>query len=293
MHGTDNGKRLAAAAALTGVFLIAEVVGGVLSGSLALLADAGHMLTDFAALVMAWLAMRVAARPATWKWTYGFDRVSILAAFVNGLALFVIAGFIVFEAIERLLAPPEVAGGMMLGVAIAGLVVNIVAFLLLHAGSKDNLNMRGAALHVMGDLLGSVAAIIGAGIIMVTGWMPIDPLLSVLVAVLILRSALMLMREAGHILLEGAPSDIDRRDMAQRLCEAVPGLSGIHHVHVWSISEERRMATFHACLEETADRETVLDMIRTRLDTDFGVDHVTIEVERGNGEKCAACADCA
>ena len=293
MHGGDNQKRLAAAAALTGLFLVAEIVGGIWSGSLALLADAGHMFTDFAALLLAFVAMRIAARPATWKWTYGFDRVSILAAFVNGLALFVIAVLIVFEAVERLMAPSEVAGGLMLGVAIAGLLVNILCFALLHGGARDNLNMRGAVLHVMGDLLGSVAAIIAAGIIMATGWMPIDPILSVLVALLILRSAAMLVREAGHILLEGAPRDLDRRQLAEALCASVPGLIGIHHVHVWSLSEERRMATFHAVIETDTEPDAVLTVIRARLKKDFAIDHVTVEIEQGETHAGAACADCA
>lgn len=293
VHGSDNQKRLAAAAALTGLFLVAEVVGGIWSGSLALLADAGHMFTDFAALLLAFVAMRIAARPATWKWTYGFDRVSILAAFVNGLALFVIAVLIVVEAVERLMAPSDVAGGLMLGVAITGLIVNIACFALLHGGAKDNLNMRGAVLHVMGDLLGSVAAIVAAGIIMATGWMPIDPILSVLVAVLILRSAAMLVREAGHILLEGAPRGLDWRHIAEALCASVPGLAGIHHVHVWSLSEERRMATFHAVIATGAEPDVVLAAIRARLKSDFAIDHVTVEIEQGEAHASAACKDCA
>lgn len=294
MHaGADNQTRLALAAALTGLFLVAEIVGGIWSGSLALLADAGHMFTDLAALLLAFFALRVAVRPATWKWTYGFDRVSILAAFVNGLALFVVAGMIIVEAVERLMDPPEVAGGLMLGVAVAGLVVNILAFVLLHGGAKDNLNMRGAVLHVMGDLLGSVAAIAGALIIMATGFMPIDPILSVLVAVLILRSAFMLVREAGHILLEGAPRDLDRRQLAETLCGGVPGVKGIHHVHIWSLSEERRMATFHAVIAENAEPDTVMAAIRARLATEYDIDHVTIEVERGAEHHGKACADCA
>ncbi len=269
-----------------------EIGGGLLSGSLALLADAGHMFTDFAALVLAFIALRVAARPASRKWTYGFDRVAILAAFVNGLALFVIAAIIIYEAIQRLMAPPEVLGGMMLAVAVAGLVVNIVAFAILHGGARDNLNMRGATLHVMGDLLGSVAAIIAAGIIMATGWMPIDPILSVLVAVLILRSAAMLIGESGHILLEGAPVEIDRRKMADHLIATVPGLADIHHVHVWSISEDRRMATFHARLGHGAKAEAVLAGIRAVLADDFHIDHATIEIEDADAPKVEACIEC-
>lgn len=164
-----NETRLAVAAGLTGLFMFAEVAGGLISGSLTLLADAGHMVTDFASLTLAWFAFRLARRPADWKRTYGFDRLQVLAAFTNGLALFAIAGWIVWEAIGRLMTPEEVLGGIMLAVACAGLVVNVIAFALLHSADTDNLNMRSAALHVMGDLLGSVAAIAAAGVILTTG----------------------------------------------------------------------------------------------------------------------------
>ncbi len=292
-HGAGaDSWRLAGAAAITGLFMIVEIVGGIWSGSLTLLADAGHMFTDFAALFLAFLAQRIAARPADWKWTYGFDRVSILVAFVNGLALFVIAGFIVYEAIERFLAPPEIAGGLMLVVAAIGLVVNLVSFLMLHGGSRDSLNMRGALLHVLGDLLGSVAAIIAAIVIMATGWMPIDPLLSLLVAVIILKSAAMLVRDSGRILLEGAPDDLDRADLARHLVATLPGLDDVHHVHVWSISESRRMATFHASIDANADAEEVLEGIREEMRRNFGVDHVTVEIEMSGTPRKRACADC-
>jgi cobalt-zinc-cadmium efflux system protein len=257
------------------------------------MADAGHMFTDFAALLLSFFALRVAARPADWKRTYGFDRVSILAAFVNGLALFVIASLIIFEAVKRLLAPPEIAGGLMLAVAVAGFFVNLFCFLLLHGGARDNLNMRGAFLHVLGDLLGSAATIVAAGLIMATGWMPIDPLLSILVALVILKSAAMLVRESGHILLEGAPSELDRRELVRHLVDKVPGLCEVHHVHVWSISEARRMATFHACIAKNAHADAVLAEIRTRMKEDFGIDHITVEIERAGTQKSQACNDCA
>ncbi|MGR3435747.1 MAG: cation diffusion facilitator family transporter, partial [Shimia sp.] len=197
-------RAIAIAALLTGGFMGAEVVGGLVSGSLALLADAAHMLTDFASLVLAWLAFRLARRPADWKRTYGFDRFSVLAAFVNGLTLFAIAVWITWEAIGRLRDPHEVLGGLMLWVAVGGLAVNILAFWVLSRVEGDNLNVRAAALHVMGDLLGSVAAIAASLVIIWTGWTPIDPILSVLVVLLILRSAWAVVRESGHILLEGA-----------------------------------------------------------------------------------------
>ena len=181
-----NEKRILWAMALTGSFMFAEVIGGILSGSLALIADAGHMLTDFAALALSWAAFRASRRPNDTKRTYGYHRFQVLAAFVNGLTMVLIVGWILFEAVRRLMEPVEILAGPMLVIAALGLVVNIIAFAILHSGAKENLNMQGAALHVLGDLLGSVGAIAAAGIILWTGWTPIDPLLSVLVALLIL-----------------------------------------------------------------------------------------------------------
>jgi len=177
-HGENNRTRVGIAAALTGLFMVAEVIGGIISGSLALLADAGHMLTDFAAMAMAWGAFTIAKRPANWKHTFGYDRFSILVAFVNGLTLFLVAAWILWEAFHRIQTPGEILAGPMLWVAIGGLVVNLIVFKILTGADQDNLNIRGAVLHVLGDLLGSVAAIIAALIILKTGWLPIDPILS-------------------------------------------------------------------------------------------------------------------
>jgi len=201
----SNIKRVQIALALTGTFMLVEVAGGILSGSLALLADAGHMLTDTMALALSAIAFRVSSRPADEKRSYGYQRFQILAAFVNGLSLLVIVGWILFEAVQRILSPSMVMGQTMLIVAAAGLVINIIVFFVLHGGDQENLNMRGAALHVLGDLLGSVAAITAALVILYTGWMPIDPILSIGVALLIFRSAWHLVKRSGHILLEGAP----------------------------------------------------------------------------------------
>ena len=204
-HIRDNMRRVVIALVLTGAFMIVEVIGGILSGSLALLADAGHMLTDTMALALAAVAFQVCKRPADAKLTYGYHRFQILAAFVNGLSLIFIVGWILFEAVDRFLDPTEVLGETMLVVAAAGLVVNLIAFAVLHGGDRENLNIRGAAIHVAGDLLGSVAAIAAALVIIYTGWTPIDPILSVAVAMLILRSAWVLVKRSSHVLLEGAP----------------------------------------------------------------------------------------
>ncbi|MEO0499796.1 MAG: cation diffusion facilitator family transporter [Pseudomonadota bacterium] len=287
-HGHDHvpkitGANLRAvgwAAALTGTFMVVEAVGGLVSGSLALLADAGHMLTDFGALMLAWVAFRLARRPADWRRTYGFDRFAVLVAFVNGLALFGIAGVILWEAAQRLWAPVPVAGPIMLGIAIAGLMVNLIALKLLSGGDGRNLNIRAASLHVMGDLLGSVAAILAGGIIMATGWTPADPLLSVAVALIILRSAWAVTRDSAHILLEAAPAGLEADIVAADLMAHVPGLLTVDHIHSWAITQDRPMMTLHATIPPDRRGGPVCDAIRTRLAERFHVDHATIEVSR-------------
>ena len=283
-HGASE-TRIGIAALLTGLFMLAEVAGGLISGSLALLADAGHMVTDFASLALAWYGFRLARRPADWRRTYGYDRFTILAAFTNGLVLFAIAIWIVVEAWHRLNNPSEVLGGLMFWVALAGFAVNLVSFWVLQGGNNDNLNMRAAALHVAGDLLGSVAALAAALVIMWTGWFPIDPLLSVVVALIILRSAWRVVHESGHILLEGAPEGVDNREIAKDLMQTFPTIADVHHVHAWSITEERPMITLHARLEESMPPERVTADIKQRLKERFGIGHATVEIEYGN------CAD--
>ena len=278
IHGGGNERAIGIAALLTGAFMVAEVVGGIVSGSLALLADAGHMLTDFASLVLAWVAFRLARRPADWKRTYGFDRFSVLAAFVNGLSLFVIAAWICIEAYKRLREPVEVLGGMMLGVAIAGLAVNVAAFWVLSRADGENLNVRAAALHVAGDLLGSAAALAASLVIIFYGWTPIDPLLSVLVAIIILRSSWVVVRESGHILLEGAPRGFDSRDVASAV-EGVPGVVRAHHVHAWSITQERPMVTLEVEIRDGADPRQIRTATKAMLREKFGISHTTVEVD--------------
>ncbi|MEQ8750157.1 MAG: cation diffusion facilitator family transporter [Amphiplicatus sp.] len=280
--GPGNERKLTIAVFLTGGFMLAEVVGGLVSGSLALLADAGHMLTDFASLALAWLALRVARKPATWKRSYGFDRFSVLAAFVNGLALFLIAFWICFEAFKRLQEPAEILGGLMFWVAVAGLVVNLIAFWILSRGEKGNLNIRAAALHVMGDLLGSVGAIAASIIIMTTGWTPADPLLSVFVALIILRAAWRVVKESAHILLEGAPENLDRREIADALTRNISGVERVEHIHAWSITEERPMITMEVVTADNANIESVRRNIKDYLQTYFSVDHATVEISRND-----------
>lgn len=284
----NNQRRVGLAGLLTAAFMLAEAAGGVFSGSLALLADAGHMLTDAASLGLAWLAFRVARRPHDWKRTYGFHRWQVLAAYTNGLTLLFIAIAIGYEAIHRLREPVAVLGGPMLAIAILGLAVNIAAFLALHGAERDNLNVRGAVAHVLGDLLGSAAAILAAVVILLTGWTPIDPLLSVLVAILILRSAWAIARESAHILLEAAPRDLDVREMSRDLAAAIPGVLDVHHVHAWSITQDRPMVTLHARIAEDAgpgETARISAAIKAHLRARYRIDHATVEIEQGQ------CAD--
>lgn len=277
-----NESKLAIAVVLTGSFMLVEVAGGLLSGSLALLADAGHMLTDFSSLALAWFALRIAKKPATWKRSYGFDRFSVLAAFINGLALFLIATWICWEAYQRFRSPAEILGGLMFWVAVAGLAVNIVAFWVLSRGETGNLNVRAAALHVMGDLLGSVGAIAASITIMTTGWTPADPLLSVLVALIILHAAWRIIKESGHILLEGAPQNLDSRNISDALTANIPGVVKVGHIHAWSITEERPMLTMEVEISAEVDVQTARAEIKRFLQREFGVSHATIEIcEKG------------
>ena len=285
-HDT-NERRMGLAALLTGLFMGAEVGGGIVSGSLALLADAGHMLTDFASLALAWFGFRLARRSADWRRTYGFDRFQVLIAFANGIALFAIAAWIVYEAVERLSSPQPVEGRIMVVVAALGLLVNIAAFVLLHGADRENLNVKGAAIHVLGDLLGSVAALVAGTVILLTGWTPIDPLLSILVAAIIVRSGWKVVEASGHILLEGAPPELDTRKIGPDLVDNVPGVIDVHHVHVWSITQERRMVTLHACVNKGLQGDRMVKAIKQRLHTRFGLNHATVEIEHGE------CADAA
>jgi len=279
-HINSNMRRVTIALVLTGLFMIVEVVGGILSGSLALLADAGHMLTDTMALALAAVAFQVSKRPADGRLTYGYQRFQILAAFVNGLSLLFIVGWILYEAFNRFVSPKDVLGETMLVVAVAGLVVNIIAFIVLHGGDKENLNIRGAALHVAGDLLGSVAAIVAAVVIISTGWMAIDPILSVAVAILILKSAWLLVKRSAHVLLEGAPEWMDVDKMQEGLVDQIPEVDSIHHVHVWGMTPQDLMLTMHVRLENDSSNPTdIIRRVKALLRQDYGIGHSTIEIE--------------
>ncbi|WP_334127990.1 cation diffusion facilitator family transporter [Sneathiella sp.] len=281
----DSERRLFLVMWLTGGYLVLQVAGGLAAGSLALLADAGHMLSDTAALALAWFAFRLASRPADARRSYGYHRFQILAAFTNGLSLFFIAAWILFEAVTRLITPSEVMGGLMLAVACGGLLINALGFYLLHRGDRENVNMQGALLHVMGDLLGSVAAIVAAVVIMLTGWMAADPLLSILVALIILKSAFSLVRRSGHILLEGTPEHLDTELIRDKLLAYHPEVRGVHHMHIWSLTAEKPLLTMHVEIDPAAEPQRTLRALNAFLLSEFGIDHATVQIEHSH---CAA-----
>ncbi|MBX6421174.1 MAG: cation transporter [Nevskia sp.] len=275
-------RRLRWALGFLGAFTLVEAAGGFWANSVALMAEAAHMLADSASLVLAVLAIRVGRRPASPSRTYGHRRYQPLAAFVNGLALLVLTAAVVAEALRRLFATPPVDGALMLVVAALGGVANLAAFFALSGGSS--LNERGARAHVLGDLLGSAAATAAALLILIFGWKIADPLLSLAVSTLILRSGWRLTRDSAHVLLEGAPPDFDIARV-QRELTGVPGVAGVHHVHAWSLTGEQAMVTLHADLLPGADRQAALSAILRRLRERLAVTHATVQLEEG------ACAE--
>jgi len=282
-----NERVVLTALVLTASFMVVELVGGLLSGSLALIADAGHMLTDAAALALAWVGFRIGRRASDARRTFGYMRMEVLAGLINALTLFALVAWIFWEAVQRLRQPVEVLAGPMLAVAVVGLLVNIAVFAILHRGDRDHVNIRGAMLHVIGDMLGSVAAIAAAITIHLTGWMPIDPILSALICLLILRAAWSLLRSAFHILMEGAPPDIDIEILRRHLLHDVPGVAQVQHVHVWSITSGHVLATLELGLAPGAEQGTVVSAVKRALAARFGIGHTTVEVLLDPPAPCA------
>ena len=271
-------RSLRIALGLTAALLVVEVIGGILSNSIALLADAGHMLTDVAALGLALFVAWFSKQPSTPQKTFGYLRWEILAAFVNGATLLLISAWILWEAALRLRAPEPISGGLMLGVAVAGLVVNIIAARVLVRGSNDNLNARGAYLHVLGDLLASVGTVVAAIAVRYTGWLVADPIASILTTVLIMRGAWLLVRESVDILLESTPAHIPLPAVRGQL-EAIPGIESVHDLHVWAVTPAVVAMSAHCIVREPAQHQHVLEHIHDAMRL-FGIEHVTIQLER-------------
>ncbi|GIW52318.1 MAG: cadmium, cobalt and zinc/H(+)-K(+) antiporter [Gemmatimonadales bacterium] len=273
-----HAHRLKLVLALTAGFMVVEALAGWMANSLALLADAGHMLSDVMAIGLALFAAWIAQRPATPAKTYGYLRIEILAALVNGAALFVLAGFIVWEAVRRFVAPPAVEPRILFGVGALGLLANVVALRVLHAGHKHSLNVRGAYLHVAGDLLGSVGAMGAGAVILFTGWSVVDPLVSILVALLIVWSGGRLVRDSVEILLEATPRHISMREVEQQIA-SIPGVSNVHDLHVWTLTSGVVAMSGHAVVGDPANNQKVLEAVQNRM-ADLGIAHVTMQLEQ-------------
>ncbi|HVW69904.1 MAG TPA: cation diffusion facilitator family transporter [Steroidobacteraceae bacterium] len=277
-HGEGaSERRLIAALAILGTFTLVEAIGGYLANSIALLAEAAHMLADSASLVLAIVAIRVGQRPANESRTYGHRRYQPLAAFINGLLLLLLTVWVVYEAVLRLAHLPPVNGRLMLGIAIAGGIANLAAFVTLAGASS--LNERGARAHILSDLLGSAVASVAAILILTKGWTIADPLLSILVSVLIFRSAWALTRESADVLLEAVPAGFDVSQVESTLLGHVPGLVGVHHVHVWSMTGERPTVTLHANLAPGTRHPETIRAIHARLSETLNVEHTTVQIE--------------
>ncbi len=278
-HGSTRAMILALL--LTISLMVAEVIGSVVTGSLALLADAGHMLTDVAALGLSLGATWLVSRPATAQRTFGFHRAEILAALINGLSLMVLSLYVIYEAIERLWAPPVVNAPVLMIIAAAGLLANIVSAMLLLRSSDENLNIRSAYLHVIGDALGSVGALLAGGLMYAFGWYLADPLLSLGISVLLIWSAWRLLRDTVNILLEAAPASIDVAEV-QRTLHTTPGVDNVHDLHVWSVASNFIALSGHVRLKEVlvgSDHQRILTELRHVLHSRFGIEHVTLQLE--------------
>lgn len=270
--------RLAAALGLTTAFMIVEVVGGLWTGSLALLADAAHMLTDAGGLALALIAIRFAERPATPQKTYGYARTEILSALTNAVVLLVLMIYILYEAYQRFKNPPEILSGAMLAVAVCGLIVNFISMRLLSAGSSESLNVKGAYFEVLGDMLGSLGVIVAAIVVMFTGWTLVDPIIAAGIGLFIVPRTWLLLKQAVHILMEGTPPEIDLTLLERELL-GVEGVIAVHDLHVWTITSGADAMSCHLVVSDLKASRDILLHARAAMDNKFGIDHTTIQVE--------------
>jgi cobalt-zinc-cadmium efflux system protein len=284
VHDRDHAREAGAVRsglAITAALCVGELAGGLWTNSLALVTDAMHMFTDVGALALTWFALWIGSRPASPQKTYGYYRAEILAAFVNGVVLCAVVAFVLVEAWRRLHDPPAVAGGGMLAVAVAGFVVNAVVAMRLHAHRDTSLNLRGAYLHVVSDLLGSVGAVVAALVILATGWTVADAVASVAIAALILRGAWTLVGEAIDVLMEGVPRDVELAAV-QAALEAIDGIAEVHDLHVWTLTTGRHALSAHAVVTGARGHDAVLDALTEVCQAQFRIEHVTIQIEGRN-----------
>lgn len=290
-HGSNNKKSLTIALVITTGFLISEIVGGILTNSLALLSDAAHMLSDVVALALSLFAMWIASMPSTLRRTFGYYRAEVLAALINGITLVVVSLYIFYEAYQRFQHPPEVQSGLMLIIAVFGLIANLVSAWVLSRGGdhEHNLNMRGALLHVIGDALGSVGAIAAGVTMMYTGWYYADPLVSVIIGALVLFSSWRLLKETIHVLLEGTPRHIQLGEVKAAMCSIV-GVKQVHDLHIWTVSSDFISMSGHVVIDDEKQGPALLKELELLLTNKFDLKHTTIQLETENMHP--DCEDC-
>ncbi|MEK4031980.1 cation diffusion facilitator family transporter [Methylocystis sp. IM3] len=274
-------RGLVSALALAVAFMAVEVIGGLWTGSLALLADAAHMLTDAAGLALALIAIRFAERPATPQNTYGYVRMEVLSALTNAVVLLLLTSYILYEAYQRFLDPPEILGAPMLGVALVGLAVNLISMKLLSAGSSESLNVKGAYFEVLSDMLASLGVIIAAAIVMLTGWPLADPIIGAGIGLFIIPRTWILLKQAVHILMEGTPPDVDIALLERKLAE-IPDVTAVHDLHVWTITSGIDAMSCHLVVTDMAQARTVLLAANNVMKNDFRITHATIQIEDQN-----------
>jgi len=271
-------NRLAGALALTTTFMVVEVIGGLWTGSLALLADAAHMMTDAGGLALALIAIKFAERPATPQKTYGYVRLEVLSALANVIVLLLLTLYIVYEAYQRFLRPPEIQSGPMLAVAAAGLVVNLISMKLLAAGSAESLNVKGAYFEVLADMLGSLGVLVAAATIMITGWTLADPIIGAGIGLFIVPRTWTLLKQVTHILMEGTPPEIDFTILERKLLE-IAGVAAVHDLHVWTISSGIDAMSGHIVVTDNTNTPQILIAAKKAMEDGFGIKHVTIQIE--------------
>lgn len=279
-HQHNDTTLLGRAFFLIAGFMLVELIAGILTNALVLIADAGHMFLDATALGLSWWAARVSERDPDQSLSYGYHRLQVLAAFINGLTLAVLVIWIAVEAVTRVAKPEPMIPLPALAVATIGFIINIIAYRWLH-GASNSTNVRSAALHVMGDLLGSAAAIAAALAVYFFEWYYADPILALLIVIILSRGAYRVVAESAHILLEGVPTGVDLTEIKRELCDRVPNVVGVHHVHAWALTAEKPLLTLHAQVVEQSHVEAAVHDIKTVLNDTFGIDHSTIQVELG------------
>ncbi|QKX01950.1 cation diffusion facilitator family transporter [Wolbachia endosymbiont of Cruorifilaria tuberocauda] len=278
-HSAAESERLIRSIIIVAITMFMEIVGGIISHSLALLSDAGHMLIDLFALVLSWIAHKFSSKKSDLQRSYGYHRLQIIAAFVNGLTLFFISLIIIIESIKRFVFPVNIEWKIMLIIATLGLIANVVVFFILHSKCESNINIKSAVLHVIGDILGSVAAILASIIIMLTEWQIVDPILSVFVSVVILSSGYKILKNSCHILLEGTPEGVSAEGIKSEIVSRLPEVIDVHHIHAWSLSDNYFIITMHAKVRQDAQHTDILYEIKKMLLNKFEIAHSTVEIE--------------